>query len=73
MPLALWEGCKAPALPISEPAPPHPSLKGPIPRFSARASYFVAGINDGSLGSVIPYVMRSDEINTNMVSILSVT
>ena len=37
---------------------------------SAGFSFFVAGVNDGSLGSVIPYVMVSYKINTDMVSIL---
>lgn len=39
---------------------------------SAGFSFFVAGVNDGSLGSVIPYVMVSYKINTDMVSILYV-
>lgn len=39
---------------------------------SAGFSFFVAGVNDGSLGSVIPYVMISYKINTDMVSILYV-
>lgn len=39
---------------------------------SAGFSFFVAGVNDGSLGSVIPYVMESYSINTDMVSILYV-
>ena len=38
--------------------------------FSAGFSFFVAGVNDGSLGSVIPHVMASYSINTDMVSIL---
>lgn len=39
---------------------------------SAGISFFVAGTNDGSLGSLIPYVMRSYGINANMISILCV-
>ncbi|OOQ82673.1 putative MFS transporter [Penicillium brasilianum] len=37
---------------------------------SAGFSFFVAGVNDGSLGSLIPYVIRSYSIDTNMVAIL---
>ncbi|PLB53598.1 MFS general substrate transporter [Aspergillus steynii IBT 23096] len=54
---------------VEEEAPtpePTPYLK----IFSAGFSFFVAGVNDGSLGSVIPHLMRSYEIDTNMVSIL---
>lgn len=38
--------------------------------FSAGISYFMAGINDGSLGSLIPYVIRSYAIDTNTISVL---
>jgi hypothetical protein len=37
---------------------------------SAAVSFFVAGINDGSLGSLIPYVIRTYGIGTNMVAVL---
>lgn len=37
---------------------------------SAGISFFVAGINDGSLGSLIPYVIRTYGIGTNMVAVL---
>lgn len=37
---------------------------------SAGVSFFVAGINDGSLGSLIPYVIRTYGIGTNMVAVL---
>ncbi|KAH8433298.1 uncharacterized protein LDX57_010934 [Aspergillus melleus] len=46
--------------------PPSPYIKV----FSAGFSFFVAGVNDGSLGSVIPYLIRTYEIDTNMVAIL---
>lgn len=39
---------------------------------SAGISFFVAGINDGSLGSLIPYVMRSYSINAKMISVMCV-
>ncbi|KAJ6143785.1 hypothetical protein N7471_003238 [Penicillium samsonianum] len=37
---------------------------------SAGLSFFVAGVNDGSLGSIIPYVLRTYGIGTNMVAVL---
>jgi hypothetical protein len=35
-----------------------------------RIILFVAGVNDGSLGSLIPYVIRTYDIGTNMVAVL---
>ncbi|PGH15019.1 hypothetical protein AJ79_02701 [Helicocarpus griseus UAMH5409] len=37
---------------------------------SSGFSFFVAGINDGSLGSLIPYVLRSYHIGTNLVVVI---
>jgi hypothetical protein len=37
---------------------------------SAGLSFFVAGVNDGSLGSILPYVIRSYDISTDMVAVL---
>ncbi|OQE24486.1 hypothetical protein PENSTE_c007G04641 [Penicillium steckii] len=37
---------------------------------SAGVSFFVAGVNDGSLGSLIPYIIRDYNVSTNMVSIV---
>jgi hypothetical protein len=37
---------------------------------SAGFSFFVAGVNDGSLGSLIPYVIRTYDVGTNMVAVL---
>lgn len=55
----------------SEPNQPH--TKWLYPKiFSAGVSFFVAGVNDGSLGSLIPYIIRSYDIGTNMVAVLSV-
>ncbi|KAL2808255.1 major facilitator superfamily domain-containing protein [Aspergillus granulosus] len=48
----------------------------PIPRLlllkliSSGFSFFVAGVNDGSLGALIPYIRQEYDINTDMVSIL---
>ncbi len=33
-------------------------------------SFFCAGVNDGSLGPLIPYLLRSYGISTNFVSIM---
>lgn len=40
---------------------------------SAGLSFFVAGVNDGSLGSLIPYIIHSYNINTNTIAILYAT
>ncbi|KAJ5924216.1 Major facilitator superfamily domain general substrate transporter [Penicillium verhagenii] len=48
-----------------------PQTKWLYPKiFSAGVSFFVAGVNDGSLGSLIPYIIRSYDIGTNMVAVL---
>lgn len=52
--------------PIENPRPKWLYLK----IISAGISYFMAGVNDGSLGSLIPYAIRSYAIDTNMVAIL---
>jgi fucose permease len=50
----------------------------PVPKWlyfkvlSAALSFFVAGINDGSLGSLIPYVIRTYNIGTDMVAVVYV-
>lgn len=36
--------------------------------FSAAFSFFVAGTNDGSIGALIPYVIREYNVNTAIVS-----
>lgn len=35
---------------------------------SAGFCFFVAGVNDGSVGALIPYVIREHDINTAIVS-----
>jgi hypothetical protein len=48
-----------------------PEIKWMYPKIlSAGVSFFVAGVNDGSLGSIIPYVIRTYGIGTNMVAVL---
>ncbi|AEO60330.1 hypothetical protein MYCTH_108475 [Thermothelomyces thermophilus ATCC 42464] len=37
---------------------------------SAGFSFFVAGVNDGSMGPLVPYFMRQYEINPTIVSVL---
>lgn len=34
----------------------------------ASFSFFVAGVNDGSVGAIIPYVIREYNVNTAIVS-----
>lgn len=41
--------------------------------FSSAFTFFVAGVNDGSLGALVPYLMRSYHIETSFVSILYVS
>lgn len=38
--------------------------------FTAGYAFFCAGVNDGSLGPIIPYLLRSYNIGTNFVSIV---
>jgi hypothetical protein len=48
-----------------------PEVRWMYPKIlSAGLSFFVAGVNDGSLGSILPYVIRSYDINTDMVAVL---
>ena len=35
---------------------------------SASFSFFVAGVNDGSVGAIIPHVIREYNVNTDIVS-----
>jgi hypothetical protein len=50
--------------------------ESPVPRLlllkliSSGFSFFVAGINDGSLGALIPYIRDEYDIDTNMASIV---
>lgn len=58
---------------LQDSEPNQPQTKWLYPKiFSAGVSFFVAGVNDGSLGSLIPYIIRSYDIGTNMVAVLSV-
>ncbi|KAE8355479.1 major facilitator superfamily domain-containing protein [Aspergillus coremiiformis] len=50
---------------LVEPQTPRLLLK----LISAGFAFFVAGVNDGSLGSLIPYIREAYHIDTNMVAI----
>ncbi|EIT74579.1 MFS transporter, putative [Aspergillus oryzae 100-8] len=52
--------------PQPEPQTPRLLLK----LISAGFAFFVAGVNDGSLGSLIPYIREAYHIDTNMVAIV---
>ncbi|KAL4864942.1 hypothetical protein BDV12DRAFT_158379 [Aspergillus spectabilis] len=56
-------------LQIETPEPPVPRLLL-LKLISAGFSFFVAGVNDGSLGALIPYIRQEYNIDTNMVSIV---
>ncbi|OJJ98600.1 hypothetical protein ASPACDRAFT_44233 [Aspergillus aculeatus ATCC 16872] len=57
--------------------PPEPSIADKrwlyAKILSAGFSFFVAGVNDGSLGSLIPYVIRSYHVSTNLVVVVYVS
>ena len=62
-------------LPSPQPSPPSPpsSLKAKSKSrksriLSAGFSFFVAGINDGSIGALLPYMLRQYEISNAIVS-----
>ncbi|RAH67913.1 putative MFS transporter [Aspergillus aculeatinus CBS 121060] len=57
--------------------PPEPSIADKrwlyAKILSAGFSFFVAGVNDGSLGSLVPYVIRSYHVSTNLVVVVYVS
>ena len=57
---------------ISQPVDVQPPIdKATLLRLIAAGySFFCAGVNDGSLGPLIPYLLRSYGISTNFVSIV---
>ena len=73
-------GLMAPAaarrdIPEAQPEPPpespaeiHLSRQAVLRIASAGYSFFVAGVNDGSLGTMIPYLIQAYGINTGIVS-----
>lgn len=56
------------SLDVSTEDPPIPRLL--LKLLSSGFSFFVAGMNDGSLGSLIPYIREQYDIGTNMVAIV---
>ena len=38
--------------------------------FSAGFSFFVAGVNDGSMGALLPYMLKEYQIGTSSIAIL---
>ena len=65
--------------PIVNPATPGPALGAsepePVPRqtwklFSAGFSFFVAGVNDGSMGALLPYILKEYHIGPSFIAIL---
>ncbi|KAL4949893.1 major facilitator superfamily domain-containing protein [Aspergillus filifer] len=57
------------ALQVEPPEPPAPRLLL-LKLISSGFSFFVAGVNDGSLGALIPHIREEYNINTNMVSVV---
>ncbi|KFY19682.1 hypothetical protein V491_04288, partial [Pseudogymnoascus sp. VKM F-3775] len=53
---------------VAEEAPLTPLLK--LKLTSAAFAFFTAGINDGSLGALVPYILRTYGIATGSVAIL---
>ena len=53
---------------LSEPVskPPQPLFK----LLSAGFSFFVAGTNDGSIGALIPYMIKNYHIGTSLIAVL---
>ncbi|KAF2811911.1 MFS general substrate transporter [Mytilinidion resinicola] len=51
--------------------PPRPSVRVvAFKLLSATFAFFIAGINDGSLGTLIPYILRAYQIHTGQIAIL---
>jgi hypothetical protein len=38
--------------------------------FSSGFSFFVAGVNDGSMGALLPYMLKEYDIGTSFIAIL---
>lgn len=57
--------------PTPTPNQPPKTTKHPLPKLLSTAfSFFVAGVNDGSIGALIPYILRSYNITTALVTTL---
>jgi hypothetical protein len=60
-------------VPTDEPRPSRPSGPEYLKLISVGFSFFVAGVSDGSIGALLPYVIRQYDISTAIVSSLYVT
>jgi len=49
---------------------PVPVSRLKLKLFSAGFSFFVAGTNDGSMGALLPYILKDYEIGTSLVAVL---
>lgn len=57
----------------SDPADSNANQVPYLKLISAGFSFFVAGVNDGSTGSLVPFIIRDYGINTAIVSSVYVT
>lgn len=64
--------------PAVDDAPPQPSDEGKLDNqtllklIAAGFAFFVSGVNDGSVGPLLPYMIRDYNISTAVVSIMFV-
>ncbi len=65
VPLAVDENPKAGDETTQEPSTDHSKS---LQIITAGFSFFVAGVNDGSTGTMIPYVIQAYDINTAIAS-----
>lgn len=63
---------ESPAYSANDTEPPHSSNKPTrtelLKIISAAFSFFVAGVNDGSIGALIPHIIRDYDVTTAIVS-----
>ncbi|ROT42591.1 MFS general substrate transporter [Sodiomyces alkalinus F11] len=68
-------GSKPPSMSSEQPGPPEPPKIGFDVHFKIAAtglSFFVSGINDGSIGPLMPYFIRDHTLSTAVVSVIYV-
>jgi hypothetical protein len=61
--------------PVTPGPAPEASEPATIPRqtwklFSAGFSFFVAGVNDGSMGALLPYILQEYHVGTSFIAVL---
>ena len=64
-----WKGTNNEVHRLEEPSSESQTLLY-LKMFSAGYSFFTAGVNDGSLGPIIPYMLREYNISTGTLSIM---